>query len=96
MGSDEVACPDVDNDGYYAESDCGTELDCNDFDPSINPGACDIKRDGIDQDCDGSDRTTGSPCSGGGAEICDDGIDNDGDGKIDCADKKDCKTFPGC
>ena len=37
--------------------------------------------------------------SGGGtvtAEICNDSIDNDGDGKIDCADKRDCREDSYC
>jgi hypothetical protein len=45
--------------------------------------------------CDGSDRTSGPPCSGGGGdpEICDDTIDNDGDGDVDC-DDSDCIGDP--
>ena len=40
-------------------------------------------------------------CGGGSdtetnAEICNDGIDNDEDGKIDCADKKDCRRDSFC
>jgi hypothetical protein len=83
---------------YYLDSELiATTGDCNNNDAGINPGACDIKNDGIDQDCDGVDRTSGTPCGGGGggAEICDDGIDNDGDGKIDCADPN-CTADPAC
>ncbi len=74
--------------------------DCNDLDATIFPRACDIKRDGIDQNCDGVDRTGGKPCTPEGAigkeQYCADGIDNDGDGAVDCADpdcykKKVCK-----
>jgi bacillopeptidase F len=65
-------CSDSDGDGFYAGPDCGTPVDCNDQDLTINPFACDIKGDGIDQDCDGADRLKGKSCpdasggSGGG------------------------------
>ena len=102
-------CSDIDNDGYYAEEGCGTELDCVDYDAAINPGACDIKGDGIDQDCDGKDRTKGKACpsdggdtggtdpvgSEGKGKTCTDGIDNDGDGSIDCGDS-DCSKNKAC
>ena len=55
-------CTDTDSDGFFAEVDCGTLIDCNDSDDTINPAACDLKRDGIDQDCDGVDRSKGKSC----------------------------------
>lgn len=47
------ACTDNDADGFAIEGgDCG-EIDCDDNDSSINPGADDIICDGMDNDCDG-------------------------------------------
>lgn len=39
---------------------------------------------------------TGGGGGGGEAEICNDGLDNDQDGKIDCADKRDCRRDSFC
>jgi len=60
-------CVDADGDGYFAQANCGTLVDCNDASKAINPAACDILGDGIDQNCDGVDRTKGKACpvSGG-------------------------------
>ncbi len=44
---------DQDGDGYLA----GAGGDCNDGDPTVHPGAAEIKHDGVDQDCNGYDLT---------------------------------------
>jgi Putative metal-binding motif len=45
---------DEDGDGYIATAGAGQ--DCNDDDPAIHPGARDVPRNGVDEDCDGRDR----------------------------------------
>jgi hypothetical protein len=51
-------CNDSDEDGYGAPGapSCpgGSELDCNDANPDVNPGMPERCRNGIDDDCDGS------------------------------------------
>jgi hypothetical protein len=55
-------CTDSDGDGFFAEGGtCGT-ADCNDTNAGINPGACDILKNGIDEDCSGKDRLKGKAC----------------------------------
>ena len=46
-------CTDADGDGYAAEGGVCGPVDCNDTDPSINPGAGEICVNAIDDDCDG-------------------------------------------
>jgi len=59
----DVACCDVDEDGYYSEAEaCGgpgpadsLDADCDDGDPDAFPGGTEVWYDGVDQDCDGND-----------------------------------------
>lgn len=70
---------DVDGDGYRATGRICRGHDCDDRNPSLNPGAEDICEDGIDQNCDGFDE-----------ECCP--RDRDGDGYVSwlCPDGTDC------
>jgi hypothetical protein len=52
LDSEENSCIDSDNDTYFAREGCGTPVDCNDSDTSINPGMSENCSDGIDNDCD--------------------------------------------
>ena len=86
---------DADGDGFTVDADC------NDYDRNINPSVCDIRKDGIDQNCDGSDRTNGQLCppeptgTEGLVGTCSDEIDNDADGLTDCIDP-DCSGVDDC
>ena len=69
-------CPacsiDADNDGYT------NDVDCNDSNAAINPGATDICGNGVDEDCSGSDLVCAP------SETCSDGIQNQDETGVDC------------
>jgi len=69
-------CVDNDQDNY---TDC---TDCNDGDPSINPGATEVEADGIDQNCDGR-------------ELCYEDFDGDSFGSLNTiiSDDLDCNDI---
>ena len=48
------AFDDADGDGFPG-SFCGSECDCDDGNPTMNPGALEVANNGIDEDCDGGD-----------------------------------------
>jgi hypothetical protein len=54
-GEECPVCVDNDKDGYGNPADncLHPELDCNDTDASVNPGAEEVCDDGVDNDCDG-------------------------------------------
>jgi hypothetical protein len=62
--NDDDATDDLDGDGFLSD------VDCDDFDPAVNPGAQEIACDGIDNNCDG-------------AYLPED-LDGDGDGYSPC------------
>ena len=79
-------CLDNDGDGY------AQDVDCNDNNPAINPGAAEVCGDGIDNNCNGETDEGCTTCT-----------DNDGDGfyaqancgtGVDC-DDTDALIFPG-
>jgi hypothetical protein len=87
---------DQDGDGYYTVEGCGefpTQLDCDDDNAAINPGAAEIC-DGIDNNCSGfideivalTGANFGKESAASTTYDCMDGIDNDGDGFVDFAD----------
>jgi hypothetical protein len=86
-----TACTDNDLDNYATEGGACGQIDCNDQDLEINPGAVELCGDGIDNDCD---------------TVVDEGCDSscpdaDGDGYLDSAcggndcDDTDAAVNPG-
>ena len=84
-------CLDADGDGYFAQTGCGTPLDCNDNDPNTFPGANEVC-DGADNNCDGT-VDEGNVCIN-----CADGIKNGSETDVDCGgvDCPPCAQGQGC
>ena len=77
-------CIDMDGDGYGSPASPACpypELDCDDSDPNVHPGAEEICNDGIDNNCSGLIDCDDPACFGDPA-CC---PDNDGDGYMDCS-----------
>ncbi|MCB9777622.1 MAG: hypothetical protein H6742_03575 [Alphaproteobacteria bacterium] len=58
-GLDDTGVVDLDDDGF------GADIDCNDEDPEIHPGADEICDDDIDNDCDDDVDLDDSDCQDG-------------------------------
>ena len=79
-------CTDSDNDSYAKEGGSCGQVDCDDSDADVYPGATEIANNGIDEDCNGSDLIDVTL------------LDGDGDGVTpadgDC-DDSDADVYPG-
>ncbi len=76
-----TCCHDADGDTFYAEAGCGTQVDCNDANPNVKPGAPEntapLCSDTVDNDCDSATDCSDSNCMGIGS--CPSCTDGDGD-----------------
>ncbi len=70
---------DGDLDGFASLASGGS--DCDDGDPTIQPGAFDVPYDGIDQDCDGADQCDVDG-DGADSQLCGGGDCDDGNGGL--------------
>ncbi|MGD9170856.1 MAG: putative metal-binding motif-containing protein [Candidatus Thiodiazotropha sp.] len=87
----DVSCTDMDYDGFSIEGDTCGPVDCNDNDPTINPGAVEICDDAIDNNCNGLIDTADMNAVGCSLDCTDsdhDGyaIEGEACGAVDCDD----------
>jgi hypothetical protein len=89
----ETMCTDMDGDGYGnpASSTCPYQgLDCNDTDPTVNPGAEEICGNGVDDDCDGVVDNKDTDNDGYIDEACGGDDCNDGNPNVNPAAEEIC------
>lgn len=73
-----INCTDNDGDSYSPDGGTCGQIDCNDSNASVNPGAFETCDDGVDNDCNGQTDCNDSSCSGDQAcllEFCNDYTD---------------------
>ncbi len=92
-GAMPAGCSDNDGDGYGYGSDCAGEVDCDDDERDIHPGASEKCGDGIDQNCNG---TADDGCPGVDCKDRDnDGIPSGPDCVVRDCDDDNPMRFPG-
>ncbi|WP_168210412.1 PKD domain-containing protein [Persicimonas caeni] len=70
-GGDVTDCDDGDSDGFGVGGNCLSEqLDCDDSDSAINPGADEVCGDGVDNNCDGQIDEDCERCTDGETRQC--------------------------
>ncbi|MGI9334456.1 MAG: Ig-like domain-containing protein, partial [Gammaproteobacteria bacterium] len=87
------ACTDGDGDGFASEGGACGQVDCNDADASVNPGATESCSDGIDNNCNAlidiaDPVAVGCPVAGACMDGDGDGFNREGGncGPVDCDD----------
>ncbi len=91
------SCTDNDEDGYSIGGGMCGEIDCNDSNTAINPGASEVCDDlGADEDCDGMIDDDDPDCAPSCTDNDEDGYSIEGGmcGEIDCNDSND-QVNPG-
>jgi hypothetical protein len=88
-----TTCTDSDGDGYSVNGGSCGQVDCDDSNSSVNPGAVENCTNGVDDDCDGFADGFDADCGAclptmqhERGKKCSDGIDNDCDGLTDSQD----------